>query len=281
MKDLSWNIGTDVPEMLTVTRFFGQPRYRYNFAAEQVVEGWRWLSLERTAVFWSRGDVISEIIRLRYTSDDVEAITANVLNDPFDDEKLSDFKELQRWRSFAKRSADECIAWGEEHGVHGTGEETPSDDHQTSTAEFSPDGMTMLMQAVKLLKTQAVDLPDEQAADVPALFPTWESKIGQAVAAGERLFYDGRLWKVLQAHTVQAEWTPDVVPALFTEVVVQGDDEPEIGTLDNPIPYNGNMELEEGKYYSQEGVTYLCTRSTGVPVYNALRDLVNIYVVVA
>ena len=38
------------------------------------------------------------------------------------------------------------------------------------------------------------------------------------------------------------------------------------------------MELEEGKYYSQDGVTYLCTRDTGIPVYNALKDLVGIYV---
>lgn len=275
MKDLSWNIGTDVPEKVTVTRFFGQRKYRYNFAAEPVDEGWRWLSLERTAVFWSRGDVISEIVRMRYTPDDVEAITANVLNDPFDDDKLSDFKELQRWRKKAKQWADELISWAEENGVvSGPGEQnTPQE-----VTELSPDGMTMLMQAVKLLKTQVVDLPDEQAADVPALFPTWESRIGQAVSVDERLFYAGKLWKVLQAHTVQAEWTPDVVPALFTQVVVQSPDEPEIGTLDNPIPYDGNMALEEGKYYSQDGVTYRCIRSSGAPVYHPLSALIGLYV---
>lgn len=41
------------------------------------------------------------------------------------------------------------------------------------------------------------------------------------------------------------------------------------------------MELEEEKYYSQDGVTYLCTRDTGIPVYNPLADLVGIYVEVA
>ena len=41
------------------------------------------------------------------------------------------------------------------------------------------------------------------------------------------------------------------------------------------------MELENGKYYSQDGVTYLCTRDTGIPVYNPLKDLVGIYVEVA
>jgi hypothetical protein len=62
---------------------------------------------------------------------------------------------------------------------------------------------------------------------------------------------------------------------LWKEVTEEGAD---LGTLENPIPYEGNMELDEGRYYSQDGVVYLCTRSTGVPVYNALKDLVGIYV---
>ena len=41
------------------------------------------------------------------------------------------------------------------------------------------------------------------------------------------------------------------------------------------------MELENGKYYSQDGVTYLCTRDTEIPVYQPLADLVDIYVKVA
>ena len=38
------------------------------------------------------------------------------------------------------------------------------------------------------------------------------------------------------------------------------------------------MELFEGKYYSQDGVTYVCTRSTGVPVHHPLAQLVGLYV---
>lgn len=49
-------------------------------------------------------------------------------------------------------------------------------------------------------------------------------------------------------------------------------------TLTDPIPYNGNMALESGKYYSQNGLVYLCTRDTVNPVYNALADLVGMYV---
>ena len=47
---------------------------------------------------------------------------------------------------------------------------------------------------------------------------------------------------------------------------------------DDPIPYCGNMALESGKYYSQDGKVYRCTRDTGDPVYNALSELVGLYI---
>jgi hypothetical protein len=50
------------------------------------------------------------------------------------------------------------------------------------------------------------------------------------------------------------------------------------GTLDDPIPYDGNMALVSGLYYTQDGVVYRCTRDTGIAVYAALRDLVGLYV---
>lgn len=61
--------------------------------------------------------------------------------------------------------------------------------------------------------------------------------------------------------------------ALYEEV-----NEKNKGTLQDPIPYNNNMELFEGKYYSQNGVTYKCTRNTEQAVYQDLSDLVGIYV---
>lgn len=52
----------------------------------------------------------------------------------------------------------------------------------------------------------------------------------------------------------------------------------DLRVADGYIPYSGNMALENGKYYSQSGKTYLCNRDTGNPVYNALAELVGIYV---
>lgn len=119
----------------------------------------------------------------------------------------------------------------------------------------------------------AIVLTDEQAAKAPRLYPTWAA--GLAVKAGDRLYYSGtdRLYKVVSDHTTQTDWTPDAVPALYTVIDVA-----HAGTQDDPIPYNGNMALTEGLYYTQGGVTYLCNRSTGQPVYNALAELVGLYV---
>ena len=83
----------------------------------------------------------------------------------------------------------------------------------------------------------------------------------------------GALYKVLQAHTSQDGWEPENAPSLWTEIC-----ESHGGTLTDPIPYSGNMALEAGKYYSQNGAVYLCTRDTVNPVYSDLAELVGIYV---
>lgn len=127
---------------------------------------------------------------------------------------------------------------------------------------------------VKALVKMRASAPDEVALMGAALYPEWAA--GKSYAAGNRLQYAGKLYKVIQEHTSSEEWTPDKTPALFTQI-----DETHAGTLDDPIPYSGNMILESGKYYTQDGVIYRCTRDTGTAVFNDLADLVNIYVEVA
>ena len=56
-------------------------------------------------------------------------------------------------------------------------------------------------------------LDDEQAETVTDLFPDWETS--KAYAVGDRAKYNGLLYRCVQAHTSQADWTPDVVPALW------------------------------------------------------------------
>ena len=110
----------------------------------------------------------------------------------------------------------------------------------------------------------------------PVLFETEGYEEGQPIFTGTRVQYYGKLWECRQDHNIASHFAPSLATAsLWKEVTEEGAD---VGTIDNPIPYDGNMALDEGKYYSQDGVVYLCTRATGVPVYNALKDLVGIYV---
>lgn len=88
------------------------------------------------------------------------------------------------------------------------------------TPKTEPDYDELIGAVKKMLSTQAEELSDEDALDVAALFPTWASKLGQQVNVGERLWYNEKLYKVIQAHTTQADWTPDVVPALYTDVSI-------------------------------------------------------------
>lgn len=120
------------------------------------------------------------------------------------------------------------------------------------------------------INTLAVD--DATALRMVAYYPAWTA--GTAYAAGDRVVYNGDLYKVLQAHTSQGTWIPGAgTESLYTRIDEQHD-----GTKYDPIPYSGNMALEAGKYYSQSGKTYLCNRDTGNPVYNALAELVGLYV---
>lgn len=147
----------------------------------------------------------------------------------------------------------------------------------TSTSDYGV--IAGLVNAETVVKSgiQTMKLSDEESLTVKSMYAEWESKMWQQVNVGEKYQYGGKLWKVLQAHTVQENWKPgEGTESLYTEV-----SKGHAGTKEDPIPYNNNMELENGKYYSQNGVTYLCTRDTEIPVYQPLADLVDIYVKVA
>ena len=116
----------------------------------------------------------------------------------------------------------------------------------------------------------------------PKLYETEGFKEGDTLAMNTKFQYDGKLWAARQTVVVSSVYPPSIdTAALYVEVTEDYVDGVEQGTLENPIPYEGNMALEEGKYYAQDGVTYLCTRDSGNPVYHALKDLVGLYVEVA
>lgn len=97
---------------------------------------------------------------------------------------------------------------------------------------------------------------DEQAVLVPNVFPAWKQE--KEYKTGDRIQYQGKLYKVVTSHTSQEDWTPDAVPALYTVIDVS-----HVGTKDNPIPAERGMEYVYGLYYrdSEDGKLYLCQRT--------------------
>ena len=99
---------------------------------------------------------------------------------------------------------------------------------------------------------------DEQAAEVPTLYPVW--KAGEAAEVDYRRYYepDGKLYKCRQAHTTQADWTPDKTPAMWAVIDVA-----HAGTVDDPIPASRGMDYIYGKYYldPEDEKVYLCKRT--------------------
>ena len=74
----------------------------------------------------------------------------------------------------------------------------------------------------RIIEQASVSLPDETALKAVELFPAWSGE-GVSYAADTRLRYNGRLYRVVQAHVSQSGWSPDVTPALFTEVAKPGE----------------------------------------------------------
>ena len=67
------------------------------------------------------------------------------------------------------------------------------------------------------LNSLIAPLNDEDALEMTELFPMWSLK---AYSIGDRIQYDEKLYKCVQAHTAQSDWTPDITPNLWTRVSI-------------------------------------------------------------
>lgn len=74
----------------------------------------------------------------------------------------------------------------------------------------------------KALQMFAASLTDEQAMEVAAVYDPWRVgkaySVGDFVTYGENAVGDPQLYKVVQAHTSQADWTPDAAASLFVAI---------------------------------------------------------------
>lgn len=97
----------------------------------------------------------------------------------------------------------------------------------------------------------AETLSDAQALQVPMLFDEFDGN-GVAYEVGKRVLYNDILYKVIQAHTSQADWTPATAPSLFAKVINETIDGsiPEFEQPSSTNPYmKGDRVIFNGKVY--------------------------------
>lgn len=129
----------------------------------------------------------------------------------------------------------------------------------------------------RTIEAAAQSLPDKEALSAVTLYPRWEAGTEYTEAAGRPVGYrvqrGEKLYKLRQEHTSQIGWEPEKAASLWEQVC-----ESHTGTEDDPIPYEGNMALVAGLYYTQGNRLYRCIRDTINPVYHRLEELVGSYV---
>ena len=123
-------------------------------------------------------------------------------------------------------------------------------------------------------KINRIGLTNNEALSVKEMYPRWEDKVGSTIEVGFITLYDGNLWKARQTHTALEVYPPSINTAALYEVIVES----HTGDKYDPIPYTPPMEIFKDKYYTQNGVVYLCTRDSGVVLSHDLSSLVGIYV---
>lgn len=119
--------------------------------------------------------------------------------------------------------------------------------------------MTLIELARKLrplIEKAATSLNDEDALEATALFPAWREDGSYAV--GDRVRYNGLLWRCLTQHEAQAAWTPTDAPSLWTKVLIPTDgdgQQTEIPEWEQPDSTNA---YRTGDLVRFEGVVYRC-----------------------
>ena len=93
---------------------------------------------------------------------------------------------------------------------------------------------------------------DEQALSVPVLYPAWRS--GVNYVTGQRVLHGGVLYKALQDHPSQDDWTPDAAPSLFAKVLIpDAETIPEWEQPDSTNPYSkGDKVTHNGKAWTSD-----------------------------
>lgn len=109
----------------------------------------------------------------------------------------------------------------------------------------------------KLLENQTANMADEQILEYPDFVEKWGA--GKTYAVGKRLEYNGTIYKVLTAHTSQADWTPPDAPSLFAKVLI-----PDSSTVPEWEQPDSTNLYAKGDKVTHNGKTWISTTDNNV-----------------
>lgn len=156
---------------------------------------------------------------------------------------------------------------------------THGEDYQQPNEDYAKIKAMRILTARITKEINTMNLSNTEALSVKEFYPVWNEN-SLSINKGDKYQHNGKLYEADQAHTSEANFSPDRMSSIW-HVVVEDHD----GTLEDPIPYNEELNplwqgmiLEEGKYYTQSGTVYKCTRDSGIKLTQNLADLVGHYV---
>ena len=127
------------------------------------------------------------------------------------------------------------------------------------------------------IKSMTKTADDQTAAKALDLYPDWVEGFEltqEMIDKGRNRFKcDGKLHKTDTPHVFRENWRPGQETAsVWTVIDVEHE-----GTLADPIPYSVNMIVYQDKYYTYEGVLYICTRDSGIALQHTPTELIGHY----
>lgn len=201
-------------------------------------------------IVWAKSHGIEVLPEMRTSTDQSKVILHEEFLSPFGDEEFPIFESTDP--EFMKLLASE--EWALPEGVE-------------INREFSRLLALDQMDKEATEEINTYDLSPSEALQVKDRYPEW--KTGINVKTGERYRVEDVLWECVKDHLTQENWKPSTATLSLWKIV---DAEEHSGTIEDPIPYKQNMALEFNKYYTQDGVLYLCIQAMTPGPYD-LKDV--------
>lgn len=201
-------------------------------------------------LLWAKSHGIEILPEMRTSTDQSKVILHEEFLSPFGDEEFPKYESTDP--EFMELLASE--EWTLPEGVE-------------VNREFSRLLALDMIDKEATEKINTYNLTASEALQVKDRYPEW--KTGINVKTGERYRVEDVLWECVKDHLTQENWKPSTATLSLWKIV---DAEEHSGTIEDPIPYKQNMALEFNKYYTQDGVLYLCIQAMTPGPYD-LKDV--------